>query len=358
MRPTRPASRPRHHRPRQDQPAIRNDYDDDGRLIAHRRRRQRHRLQPQPRCPPGGRDRPQRRPHGLRVQRPRPRDRGDGPQGRTTRYEYDAQGHQTAVIDALSRRTEYEYDDKGRPSSWCATRSGTRRARPTIARQRDPQRSALGRVTRNEYDAAGRLLTTFNPLDETTRRTPTTPTGRSRRVTTAATRRATTTTCAGGSRGHCTRTDPSALRLRRGRQPRLGERGPELPNSALWTTTRPQVATEYIYDTNGRVTETRLAEATTDEHPIVTTTAYTALGQVEPTTDGAAHPDPQPLRPPGPPHRGAVGGQLPRPRDDLESPTATTRTASASGTETTNRVSPFRYDGAGRLIRTTYHDGS
>ena len=54
--------------------------------------------------------------------------------GRTTRFEYDAVGRLTAVVDALDQRTSYTYDEQGNRTS---------------------QTDANGHVTRFEYDSAG-----------------------------------------------------------------------------------------------------------------------------------------------------------------------------------------------------------
>jgi RHS repeat-associated protein len=62
--------------------------------------------------------------------------------GRTTTYEYDAAGRQTAVIDALNQRTETTYDAAG---------------------QRTSSTDALGRVTKYVYDLEGHLTETIHP---------------------------------------------------------------------------------------------------------------------------------------------------------------------------------------------------
>jgi YD repeat-containing protein len=62
--------------------------------------------------------------------------------GRVTRYEYDKAGRQTAVIDALSNRTDYAYDAAGRLITTT---------------------NALGKVTRYEYDLVGRRVRTIFP---------------------------------------------------------------------------------------------------------------------------------------------------------------------------------------------------
>jgi YD repeat-containing protein len=62
--------------------------------------------------------------------------------GRITRYEYDKAGRKTAVIDTLMNRTDYAYDAAGR----------------LIATT-----NALGRVTRYEFDAIGRQVRTIFP---------------------------------------------------------------------------------------------------------------------------------------------------------------------------------------------------
>lgn len=62
--------------------------------------------------------------------------------GETTRYEYDAGGQRTTVVDPLTNRTEFSYDPAGNRTNWV---------------------DALGRITTHEYDALGRLTRTTFP---------------------------------------------------------------------------------------------------------------------------------------------------------------------------------------------------
>ena len=59
-----------------------------------------------------------------------------------TTHEYDANGRETAIVDALGHRTETTYDAAGRVRT---------------------AKNADGKVTENVYDALGQLVRTIDP---------------------------------------------------------------------------------------------------------------------------------------------------------------------------------------------------
>lgn len=78
---------------------------------------------------------------------------------RTTRYEYDIDGHLTAIVDPLSRRTEYDYDSLGRRS---VRRFADGTSIVTVHDDADrPLTTSLpgGVVWTYGYDSVGRLST-------------------------------------------------------------------------------------------------------------------------------------------------------------------------------------------------------
>ena len=156
----------RRHRGPRRHPAIRNEYDPNGRLLKHidadgNEIVYDHDLDRSP----GGGHRPQRQPDGLRLRRARAGDVGDRPAGRTTRYEYDAPANQTAVVDALGHRTEYAYDAKGRVTLVRDPLGHETQTTYDAAGHVLTTTDALHRVTSDTYDGAGRLLTSRNALD-------------------------------------------------------------------------------------------------------------------------------------------------------------------------------------------------
>jgi RHS repeat-associated protein len=92
--------------------------------------------------------------------------------GNTTSYLYDAQGHRTVAIDALTNRTTYTYFSSGAQAGLLST--ATDPLNHTTSYQYDNQRrqttstDALGNTTTTAYDSNGYQLATTDPRGNTT----------------------------------------------------------------------------------------------------------------------------------------------------------------------------------------------
>lgn len=84
-------------------------------------------------------------------------------------YAYDVRGNQTSVTDTYGRTTSYEYDDAGRLVRTTDPMGNVSANAYNVAGQLASTTDPLGRVTTYEYDAAGRLVKTTDPLGNSSR---------------------------------------------------------------------------------------------------------------------------------------------------------------------------------------------
>ena len=84
--------------------------------------------------------------------------------GRSTQYEYDAQGRQTAVVDALNQRTVMRYNDQGLLIKRIGLRGDVTTYTYDAHGNLTAETDALGNTTYTTYDAQGRKLTQTDAL--------------------------------------------------------------------------------------------------------------------------------------------------------------------------------------------------
>jgi RHS repeat-associated protein len=243
------------------------------------------------------------------------------PLDHTTSYSYSSSNDLLGSTDRLGNTTAYTYNERGQ-----------------ILTVTD----ARGKVTTNLYDASGNLLQTTDPAGAVTRFTYD-----------AAGNRLTETDAAGqvttfefNGRGNLTR-EVDALGVATsftydGNGNRLTESTTRtLPDGSTET-----LATSFAYDDAGRVTATTRPDGST------TATGYDTLGQVTSTTD--------PLGRTTSFSYDLLGRQT---ETNFPDGTGESRAYDAAGrltavTDRAGRVTSYLYDPAGQLLETTFADGS
>ncbi len=199
------------------------------------------------------------------------------PLGHITRTEYDEAGQVTAQIDALGNRTEYAYDDRGNQVETRYADGTTETKAYDAENNLIAQTDRAGQTTRMVYDAANRLIETLHP-DATPADDTDNP--RSRNEYDAAGRLIAETDPLGNRTEHAydaagqrTSTTDALSNLTRFEYDVNGNRTAMI--DAL------NRRTEYVYDTADRLIETRYADAST------TQSAYDTLGRNTAQTDQA-----------------------------------------------------------------------
>ncbi|MBT3011097.1 MAG: putative Ig domain-containing protein [Candidatus Thiodiazotropha sp. (ex Lucina pensylvanica)] len=200
------------------------------------------------------------------------------PLGHTTRTEYDEAGQVTAQVDALGNRTEYAYDDRG---NQVLTRypDGTTETQAYDGENNLIEQSdRAGRITRMVYDAANRLIETLHP-DATPADDSDNP--RSRNEYDAAGRLVAETDTLGNRTEHVY--DAAGQRISTtDAQGNVTRFEYDVHGNRTAMVDALNRRTEYVYDTADRLIETRYADAST------TQATYDSMGRNTAQTDQAA----------------------------------------------------------------------
>ncbi len=243
------------------------------------------------------------------------------PLGRTKTYTYNSNNDPLTLTDALGQTTTYTYNSRGQILTFTDSR---------------------GNITTFTYDAAGNWLTTTDALNQTTRLTYDAA-GNRLTLTDALNQTTTFTYNARGdqltetdSLGNVTTFsyDANGNRLTASRTRTLADGSTEI------------LVTAFAYDALDRVIQTTFVDAST------TSTAYDALGKVRSHTDALGRVTTMTY--------GLMGRLTGTTFPDT---TTQSQTYDAEGrvltqTDRLGRVTRFVYTAAGRLLTTTYPDGA
>ncbi|MCP4549449.1 MAG: RHS repeat-associated core domain-containing protein, partial [bacterium] len=322
---------------------IRNDYDEDGRLIRHtdafgktidlshdldnRREVVTNRLGYSRVLEYDSRGNVVRETDEMNAVTERTFD-GDGnllteknPLGSTTTYTYDANNDLLIQTDALGQTTTYTYNDRGQ-----------------ILTVTDP----MGHLTTSTYDANGNLLSTTDALDQTTSFTYD-PAGNLLSTTDGLNR---TTHFTYNSQGHqLTETDPLG-NVNTFTNDSNGNRLTESRNRTLPDGSTETLVTTFTYDALDRVFRTTAPDGST------TTIGYDMLGKVLSRTDAMGRITTMAYD---------LMGRLTEttyPDNTTQSQTYDAEGRVLTQTDRAGRETRFAYDAVGRLLTTTYPDGA
>jgi len=241
------------------------------------------------------------------------------PLGRVTTYTYSPSNDLLTLTDPLEQTTAYSYNDRGQILTVTDPKENVTTSTYDAAGNLLTTTDALNQTTAFTYNAAGDLLTTTDPLDHTTHYSY-------------------------NARGdQLTETDPLD-NVTTSTYDANGNRLTESRTRTLADGTTETLVTSFTYDALDRVTETTAPDGST------TRTAYDPLGKVKSRTDAL--------------------GRVTTMAYDLMGRLATTtypdettteRSYDAEGrvltrTDRGGRITRFTYDDAGRLLTTTHPD--
>jgi RHS repeat-associated protein len=259
------------------------------------------------------------------------------PLGRTTAYTYDGQDNLLSRTDSLGATTSYTYNGRGQALTTTdplgRVTTNTYDANGNLLTTTDPQ----GAVTTNNYDAAGNLTGTTDPLGGVTAYTYDAA-GRMTSQTDAAGHVTTYTYDANGNKLSET-TTRTAVAAASDRPLRSSETSKVSPVAET-------ITTQYVYDGLNRLVRT------VDPYGAATVTEYNAIGKQAATVDKLGRRTTYDYD---------TRGNLARvtyPDGTSESYTYDAEGRKLTTTDRGGRTTSYTYDAAGRLIRTTYPDGA
>ncbi|MCP4548057.1 MAG: RHS repeat-associated core domain-containing protein, partial [bacterium] len=243
------------------------------------------------------------------------------PVGRTTTYTYDANNDLLTLTDALGQITTYTYNDRGQiltvtdPKGHLTT--STYAANGSLLSTTD----ALGQTTRFAYDTVGNRLSTTDALNQTTSFTY-------------------------NSQGHqLTETDPLG-NVTTFTNDVNGNRLTESRNRTLPNGSTETLVITFTYDTLDRVIRTTAPDGST------TSASYDGLGNVRSRTDAVGRNTTMTY---------GLMGRLTKttfPDNTTQSQTYDAEGRVLAQTDRAGRETRLAYDAAGRLLTTTYPDGA